>query len=40
MKGGVNAQLALLKSTAMVLGLCDKGTLAFETLQEPHKTKV
>ncbi|EOD15663.1 hypothetical protein EMIHUDRAFT_211218 [Emiliania huxleyi CCMP1516] len=31
--------LPRVKSTAMILGLCEKGSLSFETLEEPHKSQ-
>eukprot|EP00967_Tisochrysis_lutea_P090643 scaffold129819_cov30-Tisochrysis_lutea.AAC.1 len=33
-------ELPKLKGTVMVLALCEKGSLSFETLQEPHKSQV
>jgi hypothetical protein len=36
----LSKQLPLLKATAMVLGLCEKGTMSFGALQEPHKAQV
>jgi len=35
----LNEELPRLKSTAMILGLCENGQLSFETLTEPHKSQ-